>query len=211
MAGQPGSFQPRGEDWMVRELQDIKSRMQRLEAANVFGTTGITPKDGGTDLDGFVVVNGAMTINGPLTLQPGSIENDSLANPMIVEASSNFLSNYAVGTTSTVRASVTLVVPDGFTSAVIMANPTGMAQNDTASVDYLYVQAVVDGVNGGELYTSAGAGLAVGIASPFNTTIYALTGGQEIEVAVATRTGFATWSASTANQANIYVTVLYFR
>lgn len=223
MSGQPGSFQPRGEDWIGREIQEIKAKIQRLEAANVFGLTGIVPKDGGTDLDGFVningpltvngdsAINGAMSINGPLILQPGSIENDSLANPMVTETSSNFLNNYAVGTTSTVRASVTLVVPDGFTTAVIMTNPTGMAQNSTATVDYLYVQAVVDGVNGGELYTSAGPGLAVGIASPFHTTIYALTGGQEIVVSVATRTGFATWAASTANQANLYVTALYFR
>lgn len=196
---------------MVREIQDLKAKMQRLEAANVFGLTEITPKDGGTDLEGFVNVNGAMTINGPLTLQPGSIENDSLANPVQMETSSNYLSNYAVGTTSTVRATVTLVVPDGFTQAVIIANPTGMAQNSTATTDYLYVQAVIQGIPGGELYTSAGPGLAIGVPSPVHMTLYGLTGGEDITVGVATRTGFATWAAAPGNQANIYVTAIYLR
>lgn len=206
----PGSQFP-GEDAQGRKIKDLERTVQQFAAANVLATAGISAVDNGIVVEGSQTVNGAMFINGPLSLQPGSIENDSLANPMVTETSSNFLNNYEVGTVSTVRASITLVVPDGFTTAVIMANPTGMAQNSTATVDYLYVQAVVDGVNGGELYTSAGPGLAVGIASPFHTTIYALTDGQEIVVSVATRTGFATWAASTANQANIYVTALYFR
>lgn len=209
---QPGAFRPpNDEGWMGRELADIKSRMQRLEAANVFGLTGITPRAGGTDLEGFVNVNGAMTINGPLTLQPGSIENDALANPVQMETSTNYLSNYEVGTVSTVRASLTLTVPNGFTQAVVIANPTGMAQNSTATADYLYVQAVIQGTPGGELYTSAGAGLAVGVASPVHMTLYGLTGGEEITVSVATRTGFATWAAAPGNQANIYATAIYLR
>jgi hypothetical protein len=215
---QPGQFTPPGDEgWIGRKFQDLERQLNELRAANPFATMGVKPMPDGLVVEGYETVNGPLLINGPATitgalnLPAGIIGNDALANPMIVEASSNYLNNYAVGTTSTVRATVTLAVPDGFTSAVVMTNAAGMAQNSTGTVDYLYVQAVVDGVNGGEMYTSAGAGLAVGIASPFNTTIYGLTDGQLITVSVATRTGFATWSASTANQANIYATVLYFR
>lgn len=208
---QPGTFQPRGEDFLIRRLQELEARVARNEAANVFGTTGIAPKDGGTDLNGFVNVFGAMTINGPLTLQPGSIENDALANPVQTETASNYLSNYAISTTSAARASVTLTVPAGFTKAVIIANPTAMGQNSTASADYLYVQAIINGANGGELYTNAGAGLAVGLASPVHMTLTGLTGGATITVDVATRAGLATWAASTSNQANIYATAIYLR
>ena len=54
MAGQPGSFQPRGEDWMVRELQSLRGDLQRLAAANPFASMGIAPKPGGIDVNGFV-------------------------------------------------------------------------------------------------------------------------------------------------------------
>ena len=54
MAGQPGTFQPRGEDWMVRELQSLRGDLQRLAAANPFASMGIAPKPGGIDVNGFV-------------------------------------------------------------------------------------------------------------------------------------------------------------
>lgn len=214
---QPGMFGLKGEDWVGRELTDIKRQIRELSAANVFGLTGISPKDGGTDFDGFVNVNGPMTINGDaaitgaLSLPAGIINNDALANPVQIGTASNGLNNYAITTASTVRASVVLTVPDGFTEAVVTANPTAMGQNSTATTDYLYVMAVVQGVSGGELYTSAAAGLGVGLAAPFHITLTGLTGDDEIIVSVATRAGFNTWAASTANQANIYATAIFLR
>lgn len=201
----------RGEDWLVRRLQDLERQVQQLAAANVFGLTGISPKDGGTDLDGYVNINGPLAINGPLTLQPGSIENDALTNPVQIGTASNGVNNYAITTSSTVRASVTLTVPDGFTEAVVTANPTAMGLNSTGTPDYLYVMAVVQAIGGGELYTSAAAGVGVGLAAPFHTTLTGLTGGDVITVSVATRTNTNTWAASTANQANIYATAIFLR
>lgn len=54
MAGQPGTFQPRGEDWIGRELQALRGDLQRLAAANPFAAMGISPKPGGIDVNGFV-------------------------------------------------------------------------------------------------------------------------------------------------------------
>lgn len=214
---QPGMPGLRGDDWIPRELADLKRAMQELRAANVFGLTGITPKNGGTDFDGFVNVNGPMTINGDasitgaLSLPAGIINNDALANPVQIGTASNGLNNYAITTASTVRASITLTVPEGFTEAVVTSTATGMGQNSTATTDYLYVMAVIQGISGGELYTAAGAGLGVGLASPFQSTLTGLTGGDEIIVSVATRAGFGTWTATTANQANIYATAYFLR
>lgn len=202
---QPGQFAPKGEDHLIRRLQDLERLVQQLAASNPYAPMGLKPMTGGVEF------TGNMKVAGTLELPAGIIGNAALANPVQIATSSNYINNYAITTTSTVRASVTLTVPAGFTQAVVITNPTGMGQNSTATADYLYVQAVVNGVNGGELYTSAGAGLAVGIASPFHTTLTGLTGGQVITVSVATRTGFATWTASTANQANIYATAIYLR
>lgn len=220
---QPGTFQPRGEDAFIRRVQDLERTVKELAAANPFGTMGLRPRDGGTEFDGYVTINGPLTVSGesqisgslsiegPLHLQPGSVENDALTNPVEIGTASNGINNYAIDTTSTVRATVTLTVPEGFTQAVVTANPTAMGHNSTATPDYLYVMAVVQGISGGELYTSATAGLGAGLAAPFHTTLTGLTGGQAITVGVATRAGLNPWPASTANQANIYATAIFLR
>ncbi|WP_427018591.1 hypothetical protein ACQCSX_08690 [Pseudarthrobacter sp. P1] len=203
-------------DPMVQFLNKFKALSSRLDILERSTLTpldfaGIKPRDGGVNLDGYVNINGPATITGTLSLPPGIINNAALATPVQIGTASNGINNYAITTTSTVRASVALTVPAGFTQAIVIANPTAMGQNSTASSDYLYVQAVVQAVNGGELYTAAPAGLGVGLGAPFHTTLTGLTGGQTITVGVATRAGTTTWAASTANQANIYATAIYLR
>lgn len=185
-------------------LSTDKNGLHLFNAAGVESATLATA-------DGSATFGGNVIINGNLSVPNGSISNAALQNPVQTATSSNGVNNYAITTTSTVRASLTLTVPAGFTQAVVIANPTAMGFNSTASADYLYVQAVVQGINSGELYSAAGAGLGVGLASPFHTTLTGLTGGGTITVAVATRTSTATWAASTSNQANVYATALFLR
>lgn len=208
--GMPGSQFP-GEDFVIRKLKDLERTVQQLAASNQLATAGIKAVPGGIIVEGSQTVNGPLTINGALTLQPGIIGNDALANPVQIGTASNGLNNYAITTASTVRASVTLTVPDGFTEAVVTSTATGMGQNSGTATDYLYVMAVIQGISGGELYTAAGPGLGVGLASPFQSTLTGLTGGQVITVSVATRAGFNTWAAVGANQANIYATAYFLR
>lgn len=208
---QPGTFQPRGEDAFIRRVQDLERTVKELAAANPFGTMGLRPRNGGTEFDGYVTINGDATITGSLSLPAGIINNDALANPLQTATSSNGINNYEISTTSTVRVSVSLTVPEGFTEAIVIANPTAMGHNGTAAPDYLYVQAVVQTVNGGELYSAAPNGLGAGLAAPFHTTLTGLTGGDAITVGVATRAGINPWPASTANQANIYATAIFLR
>lgn len=105
---QPGQFAPRGEDEWVRRVQDLEARLQRIEAANVFGLTGITPKDGGTDLDGFVNINGPLAvtgnadftgnvhIGGTLDLPAGIINNDALSDPIVPGAYHSDIQNISI-------------------------------------------------------------------------------------------------------------------
>lgn len=51
---QPGQFAPRGDDYLIRKIQELESRVARNEAANPFATMGITPKEGGIDVAGFI-------------------------------------------------------------------------------------------------------------------------------------------------------------
>lgn len=147
---QPGQFAPRGEDWIPRAIQEINQRLQQLSAANVFGLTGISPKDGGTDLDGFVNINGdttingplevngnsefngALSINGPLDLQPGSIQNDALTNPIQFLSGVNDNDALNITLVDATVCTYSFTVPAGFTQAFVIAygsigivNPTG--------------------------------------------------------------------------------------
>lgn len=199
--GLPGSQFP-SEDALIREIKDLKRQVQQFAAANPLGAAGVRAAAGGIIVEGYQTVNGPMTITGSLDLPAGSVQNDALANPIETASASAGISNYAIDTTATVRASVTLTVPAGFTRAIVISNATAMGTNSSTAADYLYCSATVQTVNGGELYTSVPAGIGASLSSPFQPTLAGLSGGDTITVGVATRTGTAAWDAAPANQAD---------
>lgn len=208
---QPGQFNPRGDDWIGREITDLKRQIRELSAANPFGPMGIKPQQGGMVVEGYQTVNGPLTITGSLDLPAGSVPNAALANPIETATASNGVTNYAIDTTATVRASVTLTVPAGFTRAIVLTSAVAAGTNSGTTAEYLYASAVVSGVNGGELYTSAAAGIAASLTSPFSPTLTGLTGGDTITVGVATRAGTTTWTADPTNQASISATAIFLK
>jgi len=205
----PGGFKPpNDEGWIGRELADIRREMRELKAANVFGLTGITPKDGGTHFDGYVTINGDGTINGPLSingplhLQPGSIENDSLTAPVVMATSGLTQNNFATTPGGNVFAQATIDVPAGYTRASVVCMVVAGAINSTGVIDYLYAASTINGVNGGETPESASA--SGGYASTAANGIRDLTGlsGGSISLGCFVRTG-AAWAANAANFANM--------
>jgi hypothetical protein len=220
---QPGQFAPRGEDEWVRRVQDLEARLQRIEAANVFGLTGITPKDGGTDLDGFVningpltvdgdsEINGSMSINGPLNLQPGSIQNDSLADPTYPYAFHADAQNFALGNGDNLPVvSITVPVPAGFTRAVVNATASLSAANSTSATDTLYCGLKVNGSGPG---FSGRVGVAPGVAAnPSKTAGVILTSlGSSFVIEGTASTYAAPWPADMKNNANLDGTVIFLR
>jgi hypothetical protein len=208
---QPGFPNPRGEDWIAREITDLKRALRELAAANPFGLSGVRLQNGGMVMEGYQTVNGPATFTGSLDLPAGSVSNDALANPLETATASAGITNYAIDTTATVRASVTLTVPAGFTRAIVLTSAVAAGTNSGTTAEYLYASAVVSGVNGGELYTSAAAGIAASLTSPFSPTLTGLTGGDTITVGVATRAGATTWAADPTNQASISATAIFLK
>jgi hypothetical protein len=223
MAGQPGSFQPKGEDWMVREVQALRSELNQLRAANVFGLTGIKPKDGGTDLDGFVningplevngnsAINGTMAINGPLILQPGSIENDALTSPIEIGQTSASETNFATALTDEDRAVTTIAIPAGYTQALVLCIVTAGVINSSGSIDFLFLSASINGSKSRELYSQAPAG---GAAPPITTSksslLTGLSGGV-ITLAAAVHSQANTWSANASSRAYVEAQAIFLR
>jgi hypothetical protein len=230
--GQPGSFQPRGEDWIVRKIQELERRQNEQAAANVFGRTGITPKDGGTDLDGFVNINGEGVINGPLEvngtmdvagdaeftgnmkiggtldLPAGIIGNEALTDPLIVSTSGVSQNNFSLGPSSTVYAGGTVTIPAGYSKASVLCMVVGGGMNSTAGLDYVYVAASINGVAGGETPQSTDAGRYATASANGIRSLTGLNGGT-ITLGCQMRTNGGTWTASTSTFANMNA-VIYF-
>lgn len=222
---QPGQFKPPGdENWMGRELADIKARMQRLEAANVFGLTGIKPKAGGTDLDGFVNVNGPLTVNGnstfngamsitgALNLPAGIIGNDALANPSTSVASHAQADSFSITTGANVeKLRATITVPAGFTKAAVYGTAAMSVFNNSGSLDSCYLAFRVNGAQvGWSNQVGAPASQRVFSAAAGAGLISGLSGGT-IYVSADASTGVNAWSTDANNTLNIDAIVTFYR
>ena len=233
---QPGQFAPKGEDWIVREMQTMRRELNELRAANVFGLTGIKPKDGGTDLDGFVningqldvngdatvdgpltvngnsVFNGAMSIAGALNLPAGIIGNDALANPSTSVASHAQADSFSITTGANVeKLRATITVPAGFTKAAVYGTATMSVYNNSGSLDSCYL---AFRVNGGQIGWSNQVGapasqrvLAVAAGSGIITGL----NGGTIYVSADASTGVNAWNVDNNNTINIDALVTFYR
>lgn len=155
---------------------------------------------------------GNTTITGNLAVPNGSISNAALVSPVVFGSNAGSVTNMSISTTSTALKTVTLTTPPGYTQAQITSQAVAMAVNGSAGSDYLYVQAVINGVNGGEVYSSSTAvGTGNSVTNPYYATLYGLTSGASINVSVAVRTSAAAWPANSANMASIYVQATFLR
>ena len=223
---QPGQFAPRGEDEWVRRVQDLEARLQRIEAANVFGLTGITPKDGGTDLDGFVNINGPlsvtgnadftgnMRIGGTLELPNGIIGNDALQAPVYPAVYHADIQNISITNGPNVEIlGADVAVPAGYTQALVSLTITMNMTNNSASTDLAYVGANINGTSPG---WASVASAAVGQAISLNNTVVALvnglTGGGTFRLTGKASSGANTWpAAGSSNVMNLNATVQFLR
>jgi len=195
---QPGQFQPRGEDALIRRLQDLERRVAQNEAANPFSAMGIRPVAGGFD------------VTGTLGLPSGIIPTDALSDPLVISTAGVSQNNFAVSTAGDVFATATVTIPAGYSRADIQCSVVAGAINDTANPDYLYVASSINAVGGTET-PQAAAATGGYCAAPANG-IRSLTGlsGGTITVGCSIRAGSAGWSANASNFANM-TAVVFFR
>lgn len=227
---QPGQFKPPGDEgWLVRKVQDMERQLNELRAANVFGLTGIKPKDGGTDLDGFVNINGPLevngdsefngelSINGPLNLQPGSIQNDALTNPIQFLAGVNDNEALNITLTDATICTYSFTVPAGFTQAFVIAYGSIGVVNPTGANASIGGRVYIDRPNGQgstwgpRRFQQALAG-ADAATYPFKQTIVTgLSGGETITCRMTSMNAGATDWGSTVGGASLNVSVQFTR
>lgn len=194
--GNPGAFGTRGEDWIGRELAQLRREMNELRAANIFGPMGINP------------VAGGFNVTGTLGLPSGIITNDALAAPVVISQAGISQNNFATTTTATVYATATVTVPAGYSKADVQCMVVAGAANSTAALDYIYVAASINGIAGAETpQTAVASGGYASAAANGTRTLTGLNGGT-ITVGCQVRTGTA-WAANTSNIANMNAAVFF--
>lgn len=211
----PGGFNPgAGEDWIGRKFAALEQEIRELRAANVFGLTGITPKDGGTDFDGYANFNGNMSITGTLNLPAGIIGNEALANPIDATSIHVDAENFALSTGASVeKVRATFTVPEGFTRALVFATATMGANNTSASTDNMYLACVVNGSSPGwQSKTAVVNGVSGNVA---NSATKLLTGlGPTFYVSAVASSGINEWPApgpGNGTHINLDVFAIYLR
>lgn len=168
---------PAGEDWVPRAIRDLQREVQQLRAERSIESTSIG--QGGIEVTGgsINVIDGDLTVAGggvaksgnfasgtdgwqlsgdgnlevnDITLRGGIIGNDALSSAVLIEVDEQ-LENFVAPTTDGMHtfASLTFVVPDGFTQAAIICSAWVMVSTGNgspSSVEYLTVLSV-DGVS----------------------------------------------------------------
>lgn len=214
---------------MARELQSLRKELNELKAANVFGLTGIKPKDGGTDLDGFVNINGplgvngtmdvagdaefsgSMAITGTLSLPAGIIDNEALNSPISPQTAHADVSDFALATGANVEmVRATVTVPDGYTKALVMAAASMGNRNPHAFVDDMYVDCRINGVvSGWSSQISVVAG-KVGFVTNVGTAL--LTGlSGSFYIAANASSGTTPWPTNGAAAINVDAIIMFLR
>jgi hypothetical protein len=170
-------------------------------------------------------MNGQRAAFGELLLRPGSIGNDSLTSPVDGKVCNVSATGFGLSAgTMTELAFQNLVVPPGFTQALVAAGSTLFAYNPNTTGgsngtggDALYVAVQVsapgiatqfsranpDGLTGSGGYTSTFSNAG------FNLT--GLTGGSSIRLSVLGCSAYQNLASNPDNYANAYATVTFLR
>lgn len=234
--GQPGSFNPKGEDFLVREIAEIKRQIQQLAAANPFAAMGVVPKPDGLIVEGYETVNGplevngdsvingemevngdstfngAMSITGALNLPAGIIGNEALTSPITALPVHGDGFNFSITTGANVeKLRATFAVPDGFTKAAVYATATMSVFNNSGSLDSCYLAVRINGTHiGWSNQVGAPASQRVLSVAAGSGLVTGLSGGT-IYVGAEASTGVNAWSTDVNNTMNIDALVLFFR
>lgn len=113
----------------VRRVEALERRQSEQASADVLATAGIKTEPG------------KFIINGDLEVPNGKIKNDWLESPMEYGSARASEYGFAVSTTQTERGLSSVVVPDGYSRALITVFASLIVFNDTLSTQYVYLRA----------------------------------------------------------------------
>jgi hypothetical protein len=184
---------------------------QKRQANRAQNSSPFTRSGGGVTAPDTFTFSGSLIIEGDLSVPTGKIKNDWLESPIAYGSDKAFSAGGATTTVSTLVATASVVVPAGYTKALVTAYSDANAVNVTGSADYLYVETTIDAYAGGENYAYVANATADGVSHTATTELTGLVGGDFINCGVYTRTGFAAWAADSANLWRVQAAVIFSR
>lgn len=171
--------------------------------AAIGGTLGVT---GPATFSGTTSIGGNAAITGTLSLPAGIINNAALANQVSpAVAASVTQTGWATTTSLVTKATTTVTVPAGFTSALVTA--LGMVVFQDSAPNRFDCRTRIEGTVGPTIMSLANL---TGSASPSSTRVVSVTGGQVLNIDVQVLSAVAT-SGVAANQAVITASVVFTR
>lgn len=194
------------------EGMSIESALEILGSLDVSGDLNVT---GSATFSGDTTIGGNARITGTLSLPAGIIDNEALASPLVTAHGFGDADGFGLTPTRTTITSMTLTVPAGFTTSLIIADGVMFALNPLTTVDYLYARVYIDSPTtntwGRELTSMMGPNNgSAALAVNKQARITGLTGGQTITVRLTGMTAFDSMS-SAVNGASINAVAIFAR
>ena len=175
---------------LARYLRQQARTQQRLVQASPFTSSGIS-----------VTADGVSTVDGSLVLPVGSIPDDSLANPTVLQAVYLTATNFALASAWAEVVGVDLIVPARMSRLLLTATAWAYATNNTAGADDLHVRVSLGSVDGQAfLIPLAVAGYGT-VSAGLATLADALAVGSTVRLSASVKTTTGAWTADPANTA----------
>lgn len=157
-----------GLERLMRELEQVKSRLAAVERGAPLRAAGIgVDEDGmtvqssltvdGGDLTvtgnatfgGNTTIGGNAAITGTLSLPSGIIDNDALANPVTFNSNSGSTNNIGIPGSDTYFTPSDLTVPEGFSLAMVWGIASCSVRNTSGGPAYVFLRSRIDALTSG--------------------------------------------------------------
>lgn len=154
-----------------------------------------------------------MAILNSLFLRNGIVGNDALAAPVGWTWAQQSEVGFSVSTTNELRAQIDLVIPKGFTQVAAIVAVSAGAINSRAATDFLFAEAMLNGVAASEMPGVATSGMWASAYSVRAGSVGGLSGaeGQVVKLAARLHTQGGAWAANGTNRAHVAALGICFR
>lgn len=209
-----GQGMPANESWFADQLKSLQRQITELRAAQTLnaasvGTGGLsssnfdgtlTPPAVGTQGWGLAGGPNGAAIVGTLYVRDGIIGDDALTNPVAPASLDGTNTGLTLTTSDSSLRSGTIAVPDGFSTALVLANGAVGGVNSTGSLDGISAHIVIAGVSGDTVTESVPSGLDGHAYPAFASTVTGLPSDGTGTLSIATwgHTAGASWTGGTA-------------
>lgn len=214
-------------DALMNRIRKLEGLIAELTKGSPLRQAGMGVSPGQVDFDGDVVIGGrifttgdaefsgntkiggSLEVTGTLSLPSGIIDNDALASPAAFARRGGGESNFNVPTAGALVAQVSIPVPSGYSSAIVLALGTAAARNPTTAAAFLYVGAQIGTVEPNLTWALAAAGSYSNASGSASRVLTGLSGGV-INVATRVASQGAAWN-STNSMANTDAVAIFLR